>query len=72
MARKISVTRNKSPRKMLNKIGSSIEPCGTPKSISSYELYAKVTMHWFWCWKVKSIVIQSSDYQFMWQAIRGF
>ena len=32
------ITRNKLLRKMLNKIDPSIEPCRTPKNISSHEL----------------------------------
>ena len=33
------MTRNKSLGKMLNKLGPNIDPCGTPKRISSQELY---------------------------------
>ena len=32
--------KNKSLRKVLNNIGSSMEPCGTPTSISSHQIYA--------------------------------
>ena len=33
------MTRNEPLRKMLNKLGSSKDLCGTPKRISSEELY---------------------------------
>ena len=34
-----SMTRNEPLIKMLNKLGSNIDPCGTPKKISPQELY---------------------------------
>ena len=38
------ITRNISLRKVLNKIGSSTEPCRTPKGISFDKLYAWLTL----------------------------
>ena len=34
-----SMTINQSLKKNLNKLGSNIDPCGTPKRIASQELY---------------------------------
>ena len=35
--------KNKSAKKMLNRIGSKIEPCGTPNITASHSLYELLT-----------------------------